>query len=276
MTSQSAAAGRDHYLQQPTEWLAGVSDIGQRHEHNQDALSLAARVLDDGEPNAVIAVSDGVSTSAHSDVGSMIAAQTACAHLISELEQVPQPDSATLEEMLTAAFILANDTITARMQPDHPESGSCTLLVGMVLGDQVSIANVGDCRAYWLGDDGHSVVLSLDDSMAQQQIELGVPREQAESSSQAHAITKWLGPNSPDATPRIHHFRIQGPGLLLACSDGLWNYASEAVDMQAVVDELGGPELSPSQLAESLEQWANAQGGRDNITVAVARLGTAR
>lgn len=275
MTSQSTP-GRDHYLQQPTDWLAGISDVGQRHEHNQDALSLAARVDENGFASAVIAVSDGVSTSAHSEVGSMIATQTACAHLISALEQVPQPDVAMLEDMLVQSFTYANDTITTRMNPDQPESGSCTLLVAIVLGDQVSIANVGDCRAYWLGDDGHCAVLSLDDSMAQQQIELGVPREQAETGRQAHAITKWLGPNSPNATPRMHHFQVTGSGLLLACSDGLWNYASEAEDMRATVAAVGGPKLSPSDLVAALEEWANEQGGRDNITVAIARLAAAR
>ena len=52
-------------------------------------------------------------------------------------------------------------------------------------------------------------------------------RAEAESSPQAHAITKWLGRDSEDHTPMVGQLRITEPGWLLVCSDGLWNYASE-------------------------------------------------
>jgi len=90
---------------------------------------------------------------------------------------------------------------------------------------------------------------------------------------------------------------------VLVCSDGLWNYCSEAEDLAALVrrcaavrspslapagtasgvtaaepdpepDPVASPVADPLALAEELVAWANAQGGHDNITVALARVGS--
>jgi serine/threonine protein phosphatase PrpC len=56
------------------------------------------------------------------------------------------------------------------------------------------------------------------------------------------------------------------------CSDGLWNYASEATALQSLVAELSTPESDPLALAVALVDWANDRGGKDNISAALARL----
>ena len=117
-------------------------------------------------------------------------------------------------------------------------------------------------------------MLTTDDSFAAEQIAEGVPRAAAESGPQAHAITRWLGVDAPDHTPRTVSLDLDGPGWVLVCSDGLWNYCSEAGDVAALVaatSRSAGAE--PLVLAEALVAWANAQGGQDNITVALARIG---
>lgn len=267
------AGTRDHYEQHPAPWLAGVSHRGIRHRTNEDALSLAARIDPAGHKSAIMAVSDGVSSSAASDVASLLAVETACKALIGVLESTPSPDPPGLDQALAAAFDRANSAIIAGLPATGYDSGSCTLILAVVSGDTISVASVGDSRAYWFGDDDRAVALSLDDSMAQAQIEMGVPREQAETGFQAHAITKWLGPNSIDWTPRVIRHRPTGPGWLMVCSDGLWNYASEPVQLQAVVRSgLARAGADPAALTGWLVQWANDQGGRDNITVALARL----
>jgi serine/threonine protein phosphatase PrpC len=52
----------------------------------------------------------------------------------------------------------------------------------------------------------------------------------------------------------------------------LWNYASEATRLQALVAKLSTPESDPLALAVALVDWANGQGGKDNISVALARV----
>ena len=74
-------------------------------------------------------------------------------------------------------------------------------------------------------------LLTIDDSFAAEQIADGVPRADAESGPQAHAITRWLGIDAPDHTPRTVSLDLDGPGWVLVCSDGLWNYCSEAQDL---------------------------------------------
>jgi len=64
------------------------------------------------------------------------------------------------------------------------------------------------------------------------------------------------------------------PGWLLVCSDGLWNYCSAASDMAQLVGQIHGSAAAaePLALAGALVDWANAQGGQDNVTVALARI----
>ena len=132
-------------------------------------------------------------------------------------------------------------------------------------------ASLGDSRVYFLSDRAR-VQLSTDDSMAEELIRGGASREEAESSPHAHAITRWLGRDADSVVPDTGVFSVPADGWLLVCSDGLWNYASEATALAEQLDagSVGRPE--PVQLAARLVRWANAQGGKDNITVALARL----
>ena len=133
-------------------------------------------------------------------------------------------------------------------------------------------AGVGDSRAYLLPDAGNGRLLTIDDSMAQVLIAGGTPRAEAEASKQAHSITKWLGKDSPDVTPRVGRAQVNGPGWLLVCSDGLWNYASEPAALAEQIAAAGSSD--PHAVATHLVAFANAAGGQDNITVALARVGT--
>ena len=72
--------------------------------------------------------------------------------------------------------------------------------------------------------------------------------------------------------PRTGSTVVNSPGWVLVCSDGLWNYASEAAALQSLVAEISTPESDPLPLAVALVEWANSQGGKDNISVALARL----
>ena len=120
--------------------------------------------------------------------------------------------------------------------------------------------------------------LTVDDSFAAEQMSAGMPRKEAETSAGAHAITRWLGSDSPDdLTPHTADLDLDEDGWLLVCSDGLWNYASEAEDLRRVVhdtvERLGDAGRHPASLAQALTDFANDAGGIDNITVSLARVG---
>ena len=164
---------------------------------------------------------------------------------------------------------------TAADPPALPNPASCTFVAAVVEQDLLVVGSVGDSRAYWLPDTGAATALTVDDSFAQLQITSGVPRAQAEAGPQSHAITRWLGVDSPDHKPTPATMTFAEPGWLLVCSDGLWNYCSAAQDMATLVQQTSGSSpaaTEPLALAGALVDWANAKGGQDNVSVALARI----
>jgi serine/threonine protein phosphatase PrpC len=269
-----AASPRDHFSEQPAPWVAGVCDRGIRHSRNEDAMAIAA----DATPGsrALLVVCDGVSSSLDSDVASLAAARAARDVLQAGHAQGIGTESSrngAIVARLNAAADAANDAVLENTSPDSPNPASCTF-VATVLEDGVLVAGVvGDSRAYWLPDNAEAVALTVDDSWAAELIATGISREEAESGPHAHAITRWLGKDAPDHTPRTTTLRVTGPGWLLVCSDGLWNYCSEAAPLADLVRQTAAANGGePLATASALVDWANAQGGQDNITVALARL----
>jgi len=274
---KETAGDRQSFVLRANSWAGGACDVGMHHRPNQDAIALAAGVAANAQKVAVACVSDGVSTSPHAEEASALAVETACSYLANQLNQ--QGDQTDLSALLADAFTQANQRICQAAGTDVPGIWACTLVVSVFWSGQVAVGNVGDSRSYWFPDQGQPLALSTDDSLAQAQIDLGVPREAAESGSGAHSITKWLGPGSQTMRPTLTALTIEEPGWLMTCSDGLWNYASQpellAEVLQQTIDQLATDE-APIPAAWSvccqLVDWANDLGGHDNIAVTLLRL----
>lgn len=272
---------RNHVVEAPATWVGGVCDIGKRHSRNEDALSLSA-----SEPpgsRAVLVVCDGVSMATDSHIASLAAAKAALAVLDQPFPRgVGTPDAwaAGAGRALTTAVAEADAAVAATVHEDVPNPPSCTFAAAVVENGVIVAANVGDSRVYWLPDSADEAARQLgsDDSFAQEQMDGGMDREQAETGPQAHSITRWLGKDSPDdITPHLTMV-VSTPGWLMVCSDGLWNYCSEADDLRVKLQSAAAAMVrpdgtsDPTRLAQHLVDFANEQGGRDNITVALARL----
>ncbi len=267
-----APSERDHFREAPSSWVGGVCDKGVKKSRNEDAMALLA-----GEQpgsRAVLVVLDGVSNLVDSDVASLAGARAAREVLRTPLPAgmgTPQGRDAAVTKVLADAAAAAQNAIVAITDPDEPNPASATFTVAVLEGTRISHAQIGDSRAYWFPDDGPGVQLTVDDSIAQQQISEGVAKEVAETGEFAHAITKWLGRDSQDFVPSVGFLDITGPGWLLACSDGLWNYASEPTALAAQI--AAARATDPVGIALELVAFANAAGGHDNITAALARVG---
>ncbi len=257
-------AARDH-LEEGGAGVAAVTDRGKRHHRNEDAYAMA--VLDDGRVVAVVC--DGVSTTVDPDAASQAAADAALAVLVAD----PGADGA-----LPAAYNAARDAVLALSWTPDPRLGapSCTFLAAVVDGLQVELATLGDCRSMWLpaAGEGEPETLTQDDSWAAEVIAAGVKTaEEAYADRRAHVITRWLGADAdPTWEARLSSFTAPGPGHLLLCSDGLWNYAETAADVATAAT--GEPTEPPDLLATArrLVDFANAAGGSDNITVVLVDL----
>lgn len=280
----------------PLTWAAGVCDRGIRHVTNEDALALHADPPAPGERHAprraAIVVCDGVSTATRSARASLAAAQAALAVLTASrsrgLAGVASSQLGALSGRLDAAADAAADAVLAvaegpALPEDLTETGipqlsdpACTFVAAVIEEDVAVIGSVGDSRAYWLPDgDAEPLLLTRDDSWVEEQVDHGVPRDVAERGPGAHTITRWLGTDAPDHTPRKTSLPLGAPGWLLLCTDGLWNYAPGPQALAALTRQLERrlPHPTPPlALARLLVEWANAQGGRDNITVGLARI----
>jgi serine/threonine protein phosphatase PrpC len=218
--------------------VAAVSDRGLKRSRNEDYYAIEAL---DGV--LLAAVCDGVATTEDAGVASAAAARAA-------LDRVLTRAAGT-----TDWCELAHEAIVAAQQAVAPETrlnipyGSTTIALALVQPGEIVVANVGDSRAYWLDDDGSNLLLSVDDSF------------------HTHELTAWLGPDADPVAPHVVCHRPAGGGLVVLCSDGLWNYAEPADS----VGELTARSLDrrPVGVARYLVQAAIDAGGADNVTVAV-------
>ncbi|GIF22508.1 serine/threonine protein phosphatase PrpC/predicted RNA-binding Zn-ribbon protein involved in translation (DUF1610 family) [Actinoplanes tereljensis] len=250
-----AGRPRDHLESDCGDIAAAVTDRGRRHHRNEDAMWLAVRGTD-----VDVVVSDGVSASFDPDVASEAAANTAGAHLGVE------PD-------VSKAILAAKDAVAELVNGGDPRRAAsnpaCTIVVATVRGTEINIGWVGDSRAYWLPAEGPAEQLTEDDSWATHAIAMGTDPEAAMRDPKAHAITAWLGADAGPSMPRTGAFTVIGPGHLILCSDGLWNYLTDPADFGAVVRERLREGGTLIDAARGLIDFANAAGGADNITVAL-------
>lgn len=251
--------------------VACASHIGLRHETNQDAAALG---IDGSGHHIVLVVADGVSSTEGAEECARVASHTARDYLAATMDQglpINDDDTVTLFER---TFQKAHEAVVSGSGP----IGACTLAAAVATHDRIVVGNIGDTRTYWFPDDGDPIRLSIDDSMAQAQMDLGLSREEAERGMGAHAITKWIGASATDVAPRVMAYQPQQSGWLLVCSDGLWNHVPDAGDFarlmadpvsKAHTDDHG--HASPAGVADGLIAYANNCGGHDNITVALWR-----
>jgi serine/threonine protein phosphatase PrpC len=270
-----AARPRDHIEVDLGPAAAGVTDRGQRHHRNEDAMWLTGRP---GHIDAV--VSDGVSASFDPDVASQTAADRAGAALSgsepSGAEPAarefvsPEQHAALLSELLSTAIRSAGEGVAELAHNGDPRRAvsnpACTIVAATVRNQFVDVGWVGDSRAYWLPAEGPAEPLTEDDSWATHAIALGADPEMAMRDPKAHAITAWLGADAGPVRPRTAGFTVTAPGHLVLCSDGLWNYLPDPARFADTVrDALDGKSLLDA--ARQLAHFANAAGGADNITV---------
>ncbi len=261
---------RDHFTESPVDWIAGVCDKGVGRNRNEDAMAMAAV----GE-RAVLVVCDGVTTAPESDRASMAAARTA-RDLLAEAADAPDGTAAAIAHwgavLVRSCAAAQRDAVAvARTLGDPPEPPSCTFVAAVEDGGLLHVAWCGDSRAYWLGDDGNSVQLTVDHSLGTEMIKAGRSRQEAEAEPTSHTITRWLGADSIDPSPETGSLELTGPGWLLVCSDGLWNHLSDAAELDGFVRATGSSD--PMVIADALVDRANAGGGHDNITAVLARVG---
>lgn len=264
---------RDH-MEQECGPLAAVSDRGLRHHRNEDAFAVGTTTLPDGAPVSVAVVCDGVSSATRPDEASLAASRAANASLLDALPRGTHPQQAMHEAILAASeavnALADEQPAEAREHAPQQNAPACTIVGAVVTAGLLVVGWVGDSRAYWIPVDRSAppARLTEDDSWAAQMVAAGLMGEaEAYADHRAHAITGWLGADAYELEPHTAAFKPDRPGVVVVCTDGLWNYAESADEMAEAVPVDAA--ARPLHAARVLVGHALDGGGHDNVTVAL-------
>src|SRR4051794_36734075 len=226
------------------------SDTGRQRRANED--NYFAR-------SPLFAVADGM--------GGAQAGEVASGTAIEVLESGLPDGNATAEERLAALISEANARIHELSVTDRERAGMGTTLTAAYVGEtEVSLAHVGDSRAYLLRGDSFDR-LTRDHSLVEEFVREGkLTPQEADEHPQRSIITRALG---PEADVQVDRLTVRGRAgdVFLLCSDGLTSMVPEA-RVAEVVRAADSLERAGRQLIDA----ANDAGGRDNITVVLFRL----
>ena len=247
--------------------FAEVTDTGRVREHNEDAIGSD---LDVG----LMVLADGMGGYNAGEVASGIAVETVSklateAHAREDLSVV-DPHSGMMRQsiILKDAIYRANKIIfqTAQSQTQCEGMGT-TIVACMFYNDRVSIAHVGDSRAYRLRGDAFEQ-LTLDHSLLQELVDRGFySAEEAQRSTNRNYVTRALGVESTVEVD-VHEFDVLPDDVYLLCSDGLPDMVEDD-DIHLTISTFNA---SLDVVGQQLIELANNQGGRDNVSVMLAQV----
>lgn len=262
---QDDQSGESKYM------VAGFGQsVGKQRDHNEDALFVLTTMLSGDKtqiPFGLYIVADGMGGHQHGDIASGTAVRAMAGYILRKLYipllDVPQSSpNEPLQEIMQNGLYEAHKAI-----PKFAPGGGTTMTAVLIMGDQLTIAHVGDSRAYAVYPDGHMQVLTRDHSLVKRLEELGqLTAEEAAQHPQRNVLYRALGQAEP-FEPDITTFPLHHPGYLFLCSDGLWGVVAEH-DIYRLI----ATNPSPQQACLKLVDAANAAGGPDNITAILVRM----
>jgi serine/threonine protein phosphatase PrpC len=246
---------------------SGLSDVGRVRTNNEDSFRIV-------EALNLFILSDGMGGEAHGEVASAMAVDVINKFCASEkedsgatvLDEAPSSISSQTRR-LKQAVAQANFQIFQSAQKNPEQRGmGATITVLWLKETLLSIAHVGDSRAYLLRN-GNLQQLTNDHSLVAEQVRRGlITPQQAEESEMQSVLLRALGAH-PEVEIDVDEVEIVPRDVLLLCSDGLTRMVTEP--------EIAGAlqaETVPSASAERLIALANENGGIDNVTVIVVRF----
>jgi serine/threonine protein phosphatase PrpC len=235
---------------------------GLQRRVNEDSLGVPNSFgpgLDPGllaQKGQLYVVADGMGGHKAGQTASAIAVQTVMR------EYYATPAGMEVGQALDGAIQVANRQVHAMAQePAYAEMGT-TIVAAVLHGSQLTVANVGDSRAYLIGPSGIRQ-LTRDHTWVAEQVREGtLTREEAVGHSYRHVVTRSLG-GHPQVEMDIFRETVHPGDIVLLCSDGLSGQVSDE-EMQRIVQA-----NSPPEAANKLIDLANQRGGPDNITAIV-------
>jgi protein phosphatase len=246
---------------------ASLTDVGRVREHNEDTIGV------DGDIGLMV-LADGMGGYNAGEVASGLAVKTIMS-LVKEAVDKQNVVGGDASSGLSRASIVLRDAIvrankiiyqTAKTQPQCEGMG--TTIVACIFADnKVSIAHVGDSRAYRLRAN-HFEQLTMDHSLLQELVDRGFySQAEAARATNKNYVTRALGVE-PTVDVEIHEHPVAKGDFYILCSDGL----SDMVEDEDIHLTISTFSANLETVAKQLIQLSNDNGGRDNVSLILAQV----
>jgi serine/threonine protein phosphatase PrpC len=255
----------------PSRWyVANARSNGKHRDHNEDSSFVLATILANEEivqPFGLYIIADGMGGHKHGEIASGIAVRAFSSYVVQHiLLPLIDPEPASMIDSVQA--LMQNAVSEAHKDIlTHAPGGGTTLTAAVVLDNQLTIAHIGDSRAYSISSQGEIEALTRDHSLVKRLVELGqITPEEAAVHPQRNVLYRALG-QAEFSEGDILSADIPHNGYLLICSDGLWGVISEA-EILDIIHSTQDLELACQRLIDA----ANDAGGPDNISAILVKV----
>lgn len=256
---------------EPIQFLvASGQSVGHQRELNEDSLFTLSTTTSGNSSNppfGLFIIADGMGGHQYGEIASNTAVRVISGYVMKKFHNslftLPtQPVDESLQEILQTAMLEAQRAVLR----EAPGSGT-TVTAALVLGQQLTIAHVGDSRGYLLYNEQRMESITRDHSLVKRLEELGqITPSEAATHPQRNVLYRAVGQGDTfEADIVTTPFPIGG--YLLLCSDGLWGLVSDE-EMSRIV--YSAPTIQ--RACQTLVAAANAAGGPDNISAILVQL----
>jgi PPM family protein phosphatase len=264
--------------------FGAVSHPGKVRENNEDhylvfrrqksrtvlKTNLPCCLTDHTEDAYTMIVADGIGGSAFGEVASTLALEAVWDLGLQQVRlsvKVNEREAADLSEKVETAFNLIHESLVEHAEHDPRLAGMGTTLTAVhTIGADAIVGHVGDSRAY-LFRAGALTRLTHDHTLREELIKSGLADADAPSLRYVrHVLTRCLGGHHHTVQPDIHRLTLADGDCLLLSTDGLHDLVEDSEIARVL-----GEQVVPDAACQTLLNAALDRGGKDNITIIVAR-----
>ena len=239
----------------------GLTDPGMVRSQNQDHYAIVKL----GRDQLLAIICDGMGGARSGNIASQMAVEVFVEEVKRTTRANMKPDR--INNMLEQALEMANEAVYEQSQLSEEYRGMGTTLVAAFFQkDQLTVANVGDSRAYLFNKDGVKSI-TTDHSLVELMVQRGeITREAAKFHPGKNLITRAVGTEAKVSCD-LYHLKLNKGDSVLLCSDGLSNVMS---DQEILFEVIHG--VNKNDCCQRLMNIANYRGSPDNVTVALIAI----
>ena len=234
-----------------------ITDIGKTRAVNQDYIYASVEGIG-CLPNLFV-VADGMGGHKAGDTASRYTVET-----IKEL--IAESEETDALSVISGAVKSVNTLLIKKAGESEDYQGmGTTLVIASIFGNVLRVANVGDSRLYVIDDE--ITQITRDHSLVEEMVLAGqLSRSEARTHAKKNVITRAIG-GEEEVEPEMFSVDLKENSKILMCSDGLTNMLEDDEIMRIVKNS---PDIE--EAAAVLIDRANANGGKDNISVVIVEL----